>query len=177
MPPRPAGAPPLRSTWVDFASSDAPPEVRRNATGYCYVDITQSPPTLYLNSGIDGFQSLIMAENAKTERRRHRDVLGAMAARQVAHSLFRAACAEVIPGDYGAPATGPTTALLRNICETVAAELPDTESAEDLYERIASLPTNPTAAATFWAEVDLMLDRITGLSDTIARVCAEAKHV
>lgn len=176
-PPRPSGPPPLRSAWVDFGSSEAPSEARRNAAGYCYIDLTQSPPMLYLNSGIDGFQSLIMAENAKTERRRHRDMLGAMVARQVANTLFRAACAEVIPGDYGAPATGPTTPVLRSMCEAVAAELPDTDSTQDLYERIASLPANPNAAAAFWSEVDLTLDRMTGLSDTIVRVCAEAKHV
>lgn len=175
--PRPAGAAPLRSTWVDFAGSDAPPEARRNPTGYCYVDITKSPPLLYLNSGIDGFQSLIMADNAKTERRRSRDLLGATVARQVANSLFRAAFDEVTPGEYGAPAAGPTSGLLKSISDAVATELPDTESADQLYEKIATLSSNPTAAAEFWADVDLALDRMTGLSDTIVRVCAEVKYV
>ena len=52
--PRPAGSLPLRSTWIDFGGSDAPAEARRNPTAYCYIDITQSPPLLYLNSGITG---------------------------------------------------------------------------------------------------------------------------
>ena len=175
--PRPAGAPPLRSTWIDFAGDDAPPEARRNPTGYCYVDITKSPPLLYLNSGIDGFQSLIMADNAKTERRRHRDLLGATVARQAANTLFRAAVEEVAPGEYGAPAAGPTSGLLRNICEAVASELPDTEAVDDLYERISNLSGNPGATAIFWADVDLALDRMTGLSEAIVRICGEVKHV
>ena len=175
--PRPGGALPLRSTWVDFAGSDAPPEARRNPTGYCYIDITKSPPLLYLNSGIDGLQSLIMADNAKTERRRHRDLLGATVARQVANTLFRAAFDEVTPGEFGASAVGPTNGLLSNICEAVATELPDTESADQLYEKIATLSSNPTAAAAFWTDVDLAIDRMTGLADTIVRICAEVKHV
>jgi hypothetical protein len=174
--PRPAGAPPLRSTWIDFAGDDAPPEARRNPTGYCYADIVKSPPLLYLNSGIDGFQSLIMADNAKTERRRHRDLLGATVPRQVANTLFRAAVEEVTPGEYGAPAAGPTSGLLRNICEAVASELPDTEAVDDLYERISNLSGNPSGAAIFWTDVDLALDRMTGLSEAIVRICGEVKH-
>jgi hypothetical protein len=175
--PRPAGSLPLRSTWIDFGGSDAPAEARRNPTGYCYIDITKSPPLLYLNSGIDGFQSLIMADNARTERRRHRDLLGATVARQIANTLFRAAFDEVAPGEFGAPAVGPTSGLLNNISEAVATELPDTESADQLYEKIATLSSNPTAGAAFWADVDLALDRMTGLSDAIIRICAEVKHV
>jgi hypothetical protein len=175
--PRRSGYMPLSSTWIDFGSDDAPSEARRNPTGYCYVDVTKSPPLLYLNSGIDGFQSLIMADNAKTERRRHRDFLGATVARQVANTLFRAAVEEVIPGEFGAPAVGPISALLNNICVSVANELPDTESADQIYEKIATLSGNPAAAAAFWADVDLALDRMTGLSETIVRICAEVKHV
>lgn len=175
--PRSTSAPPLRNTWIDFACHDAPPEARRNPTGYCYLDMTKTPPLLYLNSGIDGFQTLIMADNAKTERRRHRDLLGATVARQVANTLLRAAIDEVTPGEYGAPAAGPTGRLLRNICEALASELPDTESVDDLYERIADLAGNPNASANFWAEADLALDRITGLSEAIVRTCGEVKHV
>ncbi|MCG7578809.1 hypothetical protein [Mycolicibacterium sp. OfavD-34-C] len=174
--PSAASAPPLSSTWIDFTAGDAPSEVRQNPTSYCYVDMTKSPPLLYLNSGIDGFQSLIMADNAKTERRRHRDLLGATVARRVATTLIRAAVDEVTPGEYGAPASGPTSGLLKNICEAVAGELPDTESVDDLFERITSLAGNPNAAAQFWSEVDLALDRMTGLSDVIVRTCGEVKH-
>jgi hypothetical protein len=174
---RPSGSLPLISTWIDFGGGEAPSEARRNPMGYCYIDSTKSPPLLYLNSGIDGFQSLIMADNAKTERRRHRDFLGATVARQVANTLFRAAVEEVVPGEFGAPAVGPASVLLNNICVAVANELPDTETADQLYEKIATLSGNPAAAAAFWADVDLALDRMTGLSETIVRVCAEVKHV
>ncbi len=91
--------------------------------------------------------------------------------------MLRAAFDEVTPGEYGAPAAGPTSGLLKSISEAVATELPDTESADQLYEKIATLSSNPTAAAAFWADVDLALDRMTGLSDTIVRICAEVKYV
>ncbi len=175
--PRPAGAPPLRSAWVDFASEEAPPDARRSPTGYCYLDLNESPPLLYLNSGIDGFETLIKADTARTERRRHRDLLGSMIARQVAGSLLRAAVDEVSPGDYGAPATGPTTKILQSACEAVAKELPDTDSVDQFYEKVGALNGNPAATATFWAEADLVLDRITGVSDTIVNVCREVKYV
>ncbi len=175
--PRPAGTPPIRNAWVDFSSDDAPPDARCSPTGYCYLDINESPPLLYLNSGIDGFETLIKAENAKTERRRHRDLLGAMIARQVTNSLLRAAIDEISPGEYGAPATGPTTRILQNTCEALARELSDTNFVEELYEKVGALSGNPAATAQFWAEADLVLDRMTGVSDTITNVCKDVKHV
>lgn len=175
--PSSTSAPPLGNAWVDFASDEAPPEARRSPMGYCYLDINQSPPLLYLNSGIDGFEALIKAENAKTERRRHRDLLGAMIARQVTNSILRAAIDEITPGEYGAPATGPTTRILQSTCEALARELADTNSVEDLYEKIAGLEGNPTAMAQFWAEADLVLDQMTGLSDTVMNVCKDVKYV
>ncbi|BBZ03841.1 hypothetical protein MCHIJ_32780 [Mycolicibacterium chitae] len=175
--PRPAGAPPISSAWIDFTSDDAPPEARRSPMSYCYLDLNESPPLLYLNSGIDGFEALIKAENAKLERRRHRDLLGAMIARQVTNSLLRAAIDEIAPGEYGAPATGPSTRILQSACEAMSRELSDTNSVEDLYEKIAALEGNPAATAQFWAEADLVLDRMTGLSDTVMNVCKDVKHV
>ncbi|MCV7281682.1 hypothetical protein H7J88_18790 [Mycolicibacterium flavescens] len=175
--PRPAGAPPISSAWLDFKSDDAPPEARRSPMSYCYLDINEAPPLLYLNSGIDGFETLIKAENAKLERRRHRDLMGAMIARQVTNSLLRAAVEEITPGEHGAPATGPATRILQNTCEALARELPDTNTAEDLYEKVAALDGNLTATAQFWAEADLVLDRMTGLSDTVMNVCKDVKHV
>lgn len=175
--PNPTGAPPLRNAWVDFTSDEAPPEARRSPQGYCYLDINESPPLLYLNSGIDGFETLIKAENAKTERRRHRDLMGAMIARQVTNSLLRAAIDEITPGEFGAPATGPSTRILQNTCEALASELSDTNSVEELYEKVGALEGNPAAAAQFWAEADLAADRMSGLSDTIVNVCKDVKHV
>ena len=175
--PARSGSAPLKTTWVDFSAGDAPPEARQNPTTYCCVDINHDPPTLFLNSGIDGFQSLILAENAKLERRRHRDLLGAMIAKQVANSLVRAAVDEVEPGEFGAPAAGPTSRILREMCEALAQELPETETVEDLYELVADLPGNGLAAGQFWSQVDLALDRMTSLADVVAKTCKEVKHV
>lgn len=175
--PRPAGKPPLRNTWVDFSSDEAPSEARRNPIGHCYLDINETPPLLYLNSGIDGFETLIKAENAQKERRRHRDLLGTMIARQVAGALLRAAIDEVTPGEYGAPASGPTSRILQDTCEALAEELPDTASVGELYEKVGALAGNPAEAASFWAEADFALDRMTNLSETIVNVCKEAKYV
>lgn len=168
---------PLKTMWVDFATGEAPQEARRNPSTYCYIDIDCDPPTLFLNSGIDGFQSLILAENAKRERRRHRDLLGAMIAKQVANSLIRAAVDEIEPDEFGAPATEPASPILREMCEALAQHLPETESAVDLYALVANLRGSGLAANKFWTEVDLALDRMTSLADTVTKVCKEVKHV
>jgi len=176
-PPTRTGAPPLWSAWIDFSDDEAPPEARRNAGAYCYVDLNADPPIFYLNSAIDGFQSLINADTARNERRRHRDLLGSLVARNVLQALFRAMVEEVEAGDHGTPAAGPDLGLLRNVAEAVAAELPDTDTAEDLYEKIADVTSSAGATAGFLAEVDLVIDRLSGLSTTISRVCEEAKNV
>jgi hypothetical protein len=175
--PERAGSAPIKTTWVDFGGSGAPQEARRNPSAYCHLDINQDPPMLFLNSAIDGFQSLIQAENAKLERRRHRDLIGSMIAKQVANSLIRAAVDEISPGDYGAPTIGPTGPLLREMCEALSKHLPDTDSVEDFYELVADLHGNSVAAARFWSDVDLALDRMTSLADTVSTICKEVKHV
>jgi hypothetical protein len=175
-PDRP-GVPPLRTVWVDFADGDAPIEARRHVEGHAYVDVAATPPVLYLNKGIDGLQLLILSNSAKLERRRHRDMLGATIARYVANALFRAAVEQISADDFGGVPDGPTGRVLRDVCEAVAAELPDTETVEDLYQTIADLPAGTSASASFWANVDLALDRMTSLSSTIARICEEAKRV
>jgi hypothetical protein len=175
-PDRP-GVPPLKTVWVDFSASEAPPEARRHSEGYAYVDVAASPPILYLNKGIDGLQLLILSNNAKLERRRHRDMLGALIARYVANALFRAAVEQVTPDEYGGRPEGPSSRVLRDVCEAVAAELPDTEGVEDLYRSLTELVPGTAASASFWANIDLALDRMTSMSSTIARVCEEAKRV
>jgi hypothetical protein len=175
-PDRP-GVPPLRTVWIDFADADAPMEARRHVEGHAYVDVAATPPVLYLNKGIDGLQLLILSNSAKLERRRHRDMLGASIARYVANALFRAAVEQISADDFGGPPDGPTGRVLRDICEAVAAELPDTETVDDLYRAIADLPAGTAASASFWANVDLALDRMTSLSSTVARICEEAKRV
>lgn len=175
-PERP-GIPPLKTVWVDFADVDAPLEARRHVEGHAYVDVTASPPVLYLNKGIDGLQLLILSNSAKLERRRHRDMLGASIARYVANALFRAAVEQITVDDSGAPPEGPSARVLRDICEAVVSDLPETETVQDLYRTIADLPAGTAASASFWASVDLALDRMTSLSSTVARICEEAKRV
>ncbi len=175
--PPSSGASPIRTTWIDFGSSEAPLEARRNPLGHCYIEVSQTPPTLYLNSSIDGFQSLIQSETAKMERRRQRDLLGAMLARQITNSLVRAAVLEVTPGEFGSPATGPSSRILQDTCKALASELPQTENEDDFYELVAGLHGDPSAAANFWADVDMAVDKITSLSETIALICQEVKHV
>ncbi|RDH76893.1 hypothetical protein DVS77_18840 [Mycolicibacterium moriokaense] len=145
--------------------------------GHAYVDVAATPPVLYLNKRIDGLQLLILSNSAKLERRRHRDMLGASIARYVANALFRAAVEQISADEYGGIPEGPTGRVLRDICEAVAAELPDTETVNDLYRAIADLPVGTAASASFWANVDLVLDRMTSLSSTVARICEEAKRV
>ena len=98
------GVPPLKTTWVDFSTSEAPAEARRYGTAHAYVDVATTPPVLYLNKGIDGLQQLILSENAKLERRRQRDMLGAQIARYVTNALFRTAADQVSADIYGGPA-------------------------------------------------------------------------
>lgn len=175
-PPRP-GIPPLPTVWVDFAATDAPPPARRYTGSHAYVDVTACPPVLYLNRGVEGLQQLILSDTAKRERRRWRDMLGASIARYVANSLFRTAVEQVIPGEDEMGAQGPDGRIFRDVCEAVAAELPDTETVDDLYDLIASLPGNPGRSAEFWADVDLALDRMTSVSTTIAQICEEVRRV
>lgn len=175
-PPRP-GIPPLQTVWVDFSAGDAPLPARRHTHAHAYVDVTASPPILYLNESIDGLQLLLLAETAKLERRRQRDMLGASIARYVANALFRAAVDQVIPGEDGVAAQGPDSRALRDVCEAVAAELPDTETVDDLYNLVATLPDDPARSAAFWSDVDLALDRMTSVSMTIAQICDEVRRV
>lgn len=175
--PEKPGVPPLQTVWIDFADTDAPIEARRHVEGHAYVDVAATPPVLYLNKGIDGLQLLILSNSAKLERRRHRDMLGAHIARYVANALFRAAVEQITADDVGGAPEGPTGRVLKDMCEAVAAELPDTETVDDLYRTIADLPAGTAASASFWANVDLAMDRMTSLSPTVARICEEAKRV
>jgi hypothetical protein len=175
--PPPSGASPIRTTWIDFGGGDAPVEARRNPLAHCYIDVSQTPPTLYLNSAIDGFQSLIQSETAKMERRRQRDLLGAIVARQITNSLVRSAVLEVTPSEFGSRATGPSSRILQDTCKAIAAELPQTENEDDFYDLVAAVNGDPGATANFWADVDMAIDKITSVSDTIALICREVKHV
>ena len=171
------GVPPLKTTWVDFSTSEAPAEARRYGTAHAYVDVATTPPVLYLNKGIDGLQQLILSENAKLERRRQRDMLGAQIARYVTNALFRTAADQVSADIYGGPAEGPAGHVFRSVCEAVAAQLTSTETVNDLYEAVLKVRDGTLDGPTFWADVDLALDRMTSVSSIVTQICAEVKHV
>ena len=62
------------------------------------------------------------------------------------------------------------------MCKALAAELPQTETEDDFYDLVGSLSGDAAASAAFWADVDLALDKITSVSDTVAVICREVKH-
>jgi hypothetical protein len=175
--PEPRGIPPVKTVWVDFSASDAPTEARRYGTAHAYIDVGSTPPVLYLNKGIDGLQGLILSENAKLERRRQRDMLGAQIARYITNALFRTATEQISADEFGGPAEGPAGQVFRSVCEAVAAQLTSTETVNDLYETVLKVRDGTLDGPTFWADVDLALDRMTSVSTVVAQICAEVKHV
>ena len=175
-PERP-GLPPLKTVWLDFADSDAPAEARRYTTAHAYIDVSATPPVLYLNKGIDGLQQLILADNAKLERRRQRDMLGAQIARYVANALFRTATEQVSADEFGGPPQAPAGHVLRTVCEAVAAQLTSIETVDDLYDAVLEARDGAPDGGSFWADVDLALDRMTSVSSVVAQICSEVKNV
>lgn len=175
--PQRRGTPPLKTVWVDFSAHDAPTEARRYGTGHAYVDVGLEPPVLYLNKGIDGLQQLLLSENAKRERRRQRDMIGAQIARYIANALFRTAAEQITSDEFGGPAEGPTGYIFRSVCEAVATQLTFTESVDDLYEAVLKARDGVIDSVKLWTEIDLALDRMTSISSVVAQICAEVKHV
>jgi hypothetical protein len=123
--------------------------------------VSPTPPVLYLNRGIDGLQQLILSENAKLERRRQRDMIGAQIARYVANALFRAATEQVSADEFGGRPDGPAGHVFSSVCEAVAAQLTSTETVNDLYEAVLMVRDGTFNGPKFWADVDLALDRMT----------------
>ena len=175
--PRSPGAPPFKTAWVDFSSDAASPECRQHPKAYALMDLTGSEPTLLLNTKIDGFRHLLLADKAKTERRRHRDLLGVDLARYAVATLFRSASDEISGIDDDDPVEPPSTPLSRQVCEAVAGAMTGIGSVDDLYEGLArSDQLSVAARASLWAEIDLAIDALTGVSDTVAGICTEVKH-
>lgn len=177
--PLPPGAPPFKTVWVDFTSADAPLLAQQTPTAHAHMDIAHEP-VLYLNSAIEGFGSLLTADHAKTERRRARDLMGSQVARLSLTTLFRAASDEVLRSvddtDEGPPAA-PASALHRQTCEAVASTMPSVSSIADLYDRLLSAHRGAaTDRITLWAEIDLAIDTLTQVSDTVSTVSKELRH-
>lgn len=176
--PKPPGAPPFKTAWVDFSSDAASAQCRQRPSAYALMDLTGLEPTLLLNTKIDGFQHLLLADKAKTERRRHRDLLGVDLARYAVATLFRSASDEISGIEDDDPVEPPSTLLSRQICEAVAGAMTGLGSVDDLYEQLArSYQLSIPARASLWAEIDLTIDALLGLSATVAGICAEVKHV
>jgi hypothetical protein len=174
-PPLP-GAPPFDMAWVDFSADDAPPVARSAQDSYAVMDLTGSKPALLLNSEIQGFQALLNSDKARLERRRLRDTLATGIARYALSSLFREARAQITMDgeDDVAP---PEDSLLRQVCESVAAELKAVSSVDELYVRLA----NETALtrlerARLWVEIDNAIDRLTNHSEMVASIVEEVRH-
>ena len=177
--PLPPGAPPFRTVWVDFATTDAPLLAQQAPTAHAHMDVTHEP-VLYLNSAIEGFGSLLTADHARTERRRARDLMGSQVARLSLATLFRAASDEVLRSvddtDEGPPAA-PGPAVHRQTCEAVASAMPSVASAADLYERLLSAHRGTdTDRKALWAEIDLAIDTLTQVSETVSFVSKELRH-
>lgn len=170
------GVPPLKTAWIDFADAASPAEARRHMAAHAYVDVIARPPVLYLNKGIDGLQQLILSENAKLERRRQRDMLGAQIARYVVNTLFRTAVEQIAADEFGGPPEGPSDHILRSVCEAVAARLAFTENVEDLYDAVLRVREGTLDGPPFWADIDLVLDQLTSLSSVISQICTEVKY-
>ena len=177
--PVPPGAPPFTTVWADFASDEAPILARRSPTAHAHFDAS-AEPVLYLNSGIEGFGSLLNADHAKTDRRRARDLMGSQIARLALAAMFRAAAEDVLRsvdlGDEGPPAP-PDSTLNRRTAEAVASAMPAISSPADLYERLVAAHRGSAAdRASLWAEIDLAVDALTGVSDTVSSVSKELRH-
>lgn len=175
-PPR-HGVPPLKTAWANFADPEAPLGARRHSTAHAFLDVAPAPPILYLNKGIDGLQQLLLSDNAKNERRRQRDILGALIARYVAGTLFRSGIDQIVADQFGGPPEGPSDHILRSVCEAVAAQIPSISTTDDLYAAVIKSREGALDPAEFWTDVDLALDELTSISAVIARTCQEVKHV
>jgi hypothetical protein len=172
--PTPPGAPPFDMVWADFMASSSPQMLREHPGAYSLMDVSLSP-TLYLNSGIDGLQALLTSEGAKMEKRRLRDIIGTLIARDATAALFRAAAAEVVNSDEGPVA--PQDRLHRQVCEAVAATMGQVAEVDELYERLHSAEQQGgSTRALLWMEVDAALDDVTGVSNAIGTAVGEVKY-
>lgn len=172
--PSRSGIPPIGQVWTDFTAPDAPAPVRRTPHAKAMLELSGEKPTLYLNSGIPGFQTILTADNAKLERRRIRDLLGAEIAHYATRTLFRAAAAIVVADGEGGG--GPTDQLLRNLCESVAKASGRFASVEELYDALVQR-TSFIDHAELWADLDSAIDTLTNFSTTAARVTGEVQYV
>ena len=175
--PRPPGAPPFATEWVDFGAAEAPASVRAARDSYAIMDLSGPKPVLRLNSGIKGFETLLGSTGAKLERRRLRDTIATRIALYSVTTLFREAVAQIVVDDAGV-VTLPDDALLRQLLELVAGDSRVAASADDFYATIARPHLLSSLDRTrLWAEVDTTLDRLTSHGEQVARAVEEVRHV
>ena len=174
-PPQTLGEPPISQVWTDFGAAEAPTVARKNPRAYAALDTAPDKPVLYLNSGIQGLQMVLTAENAKLERRRLRDILGAQIARYTVSTLFRLAAAEVVADGDDEP-IGPSDPLLRNVCEKVAAAIPQFTSVDELYSALVR-STSRIDYSNLWADIDAAIDELTEASSSVSLATSEVQYV
>lgn len=171
------GAPPFKSAWIDFSADEAPLRARQQPAAYALMDLSGAEPVLLLNDAVDGLRHLVLADKARLERRRLRDIVSVEIARYAVSTLMRAAADAIDPVDDDAPIEPPGSGLLRQTCEAVARTLPDVEDVETLYHRLAHAHQRGTAdRADLWTGIDLAIDTLVSQSDTIAQAALEVKH-
>jgi hypothetical protein len=173
-PPKPPGAPPFPNSWIKFSSTTAPHIARQYNRAPAVLDLSETPVLLF-NEDIDGLQELLHAARPQLERRRQQDVLGSSIARSALAAVFRAAVAEMDLDEELQVVEPPSDRLQREVCEAVAGAMPSVATAGELYERLQSA-LGASDRAVLWAEIDLALDRLTGLPEAISRVTWELKH-
>lgn len=170
------GAPPFPMVWVNFTDTSAPEVARRSPSALGVMDLSTAP-TLLLNRGIDGLEALLTADKAQLERRRMRDVVSSYIARDALAALFRAAAGEVIALSDSEP-NPPQSHIYRQVCQSVADEMRQVSSVEQLYEQLIDVEQHGGGQrAILWSDVDGAIDRLSGVAEATTRATAEVRSV
>ena len=176
VPPAAPTRTPVTTVWIDFADAEAPALCRSYATAPYAVLLDGAKPVLYLNQGHKGFQKLIMADHAQTERRRLRDTFSTMIAAGVARALVHAAFDELMTNSEGSETPVPSEEpLLRQSCEAVADVMPSVSDVQDLYRRMHATGGSLPELRALWSELDVAIGELVSLNKTVVEVAEEVR--
>ncbi|RDI24039.1 hypothetical protein DEU38_111116 [Rhodococcus sp. AG1013] len=168
------GQPPISQSWIDFGAPDSPLVARQSPDAPAVLDLSAARPMLLLNSAIPGFQDLLSSETAKLERRRTRELLGSQIARYTLATLFRAAAVEIASEDD--EPSPPSDPLFRQVCEAVADTIPHFASVDELYQRLHDSHGKRAESAELWTHIDVAIDVLAGVPNTLAMVTEEIRR-
>ncbi|WP_370181629.1 hypothetical protein [Rhodococcus wratislaviensis] len=168
------GQPPISQSWIDFGALDSPLIARQSPEAPSVLDLSAAKPMLLLNSAIPGFQDLLSSETAKLERRRTRELLGSQIARYTLATLFRAAAVEIASEDD--EPVPPSDPLFRQVCEAVADTIPHFASTDELYHRLHDSHGKRAESAELWTHIDVAIDVLAGIPNTLAMVTEEIRR-